>query len=206
MPVTVTYPGVYIEEVPSGVRTIVGVATSITALIGRALRGPVNEPTLIQSFGDFERTFGGLWSESTMSYAVQHYFLNGGTDAIIVRIVHTGDADPANDASNATAIIGGLDLEAANEGDWGNRLKAIVDHKTKDRADSKLFNLTIHELASPDPTDDVVASEEFRNVSTDPASPRYVANVLENQSVLVLVPEPTGFPARLPRSAEMRAR
>jgi phage tail sheath protein FI len=44
MPVTPTYPGVYIEEVPSEVRTITGVATSITAFIGRALRGPVNEP------------------------------------------------------------------------------------------------------------------------------------------------------------------
>ena len=39
MPITPTYPGVYIEEVPSGVRTITGVATSITAFIGRALRG-----------------------------------------------------------------------------------------------------------------------------------------------------------------------
>ena len=43
MPTTPTYPGVYIEEIPSGVRTIMGVATSITAFIGRALRGPVDE-------------------------------------------------------------------------------------------------------------------------------------------------------------------
>lgn len=202
MPVTLTYPGVYIEEVPSGVRTIVGVATSITAFIGRALRGPVNEPTRIQSFGDFERTFGGLWSESTMSYAVQHYFLNGGTDALIVRIVHTGDADPTNDAAKATATVGGLDLEAANEGDWGNRLKAIVDHETKDPADTKLFNLTIQELASTDPTDDVVASETFRNVSTDPASPRFVTNVLQNQSVFVRVPETAVVPEFQPAEAE----
>jgi uncharacterized protein len=67
MPVTPTYPGVYIEEVPSGVRTITGVATSITAFIGRALRGPVDEPVTIFSFGDFERQFGGLWVDSTMS-------------------------------------------------------------------------------------------------------------------------------------------
>ncbi len=43
MPVTLTYPGVYVEEIPSGVRTVTGVATSITAFIGRALRGPVND-------------------------------------------------------------------------------------------------------------------------------------------------------------------
>ena len=88
MPVTTTYPGVYIEEIPSGVRTIVGVATAITAFIGRALKGKVNEPIRIQSFADFERTFGGLWGKSTMSYSVQHYFLNGGSDAVIVRVVN----------------------------------------------------------------------------------------------------------------------
>ena len=182
MPVTPSYPGVYIEEVPSGVRTIVGVATSITAFIGRALRGPVNEPTRIQSFGDFERAFGGLWAESTMSYAVQHYFLNGGGDAIIVRIVHSGDSDTTKNAASATATVGGLELEATNEGTWANRLKATVDHDTKDPSDGKLFNLTIEELAGTVSTDSVVASEQFRNVSTDPAAPRYVEHVLENQS------------------------
>lgn len=182
MPVTPTYPGVYIEEVPSQVRTITGVATSITAFIGRALRGPVNKPTRVQSFAEYERIFGGLWIDSTMSYAVQHFFLNGGSDALIVRIVHSGDAVPANDAAKASVTIGGLDLEAENEGDWANYLKATVDHDTKDTSDLKLFNLTIEELEGTATTDNVVASEVFRNVSTDPASARYVKNVLENQS------------------------
>jgi phage tail sheath protein FI len=180
MPVTPTYPGVYIEEIPSGVRTIVGVATSITAFIGRALRGLVNEPIRTQSLGEYERTFGGLWSESTMSYAVQHFFLNGGTDAIIVRIVH-------DDAAVATGNVGGLDLAAANEGTWGNRLKAVVDQDTKDTSDKKLFNLTLQELAGTSPEDDVIASEVFRNISTDATSPRYVKSVLEDQSTFARV-------------------
>ena len=46
MPVRPTYPGVYIEEIPSSVRAITGVSTSITAFIGRALRGPVTNPSL----------------------------------------------------------------------------------------------------------------------------------------------------------------
>src|SRR5215213_9189328 len=87
MPSTLTFPGVYIEEVPSGVRTITGVATSITAFVGYARRGPVNEPTIVQSFADFSRLFGGLSPKSTMSQAVQQYFLNGGRDALIVRVV-----------------------------------------------------------------------------------------------------------------------
>src|SRR5678809_306763 len=92
MPVALTYPGVYIEEVPSGVRTITGVATAITAFIGRALRGPVDDPIRIQSYADYERTFGGLWLESPMSYAVQQFFQNGGTDAVIVRVYNAPSA------------------------------------------------------------------------------------------------------------------
>ena len=68
MPVTPTYPGVYIEEISSGVRTITGVATSITAFIGRALTGPINESIVINSYSDFERSFGGLWLESTLGF------------------------------------------------------------------------------------------------------------------------------------------
>ncbi len=88
MPVAPTYPGVYVEEIPSGVRTITGVATSITAFIGRARRGPVNEAKIINNFGDFERIFGGLWVDSTLGYAVRDFYLNGGSQAVIVRLYH----------------------------------------------------------------------------------------------------------------------
>ncbi len=71
MPVRPTYPGVYIEEIPSGVRTITGVATSITAFVGRAQRGPTNEAITINSFSDFDRIFGGLWLGSALGYAVR---------------------------------------------------------------------------------------------------------------------------------------
>ena len=60
MPGTYTYPGVYIEEIPSGVRTITGVSTSDTAFVDFFGRGLVNQAVRITSFGDFERVFGGL--------------------------------------------------------------------------------------------------------------------------------------------------
>src|SRR4051812_10089230 len=102
-----TYPGVYIEEIPSGVRTITGVPTSITAFVGFARRGPVNQPTRLQSFAEFDRLFGGLWPEGTMSYAVQQYFLNGGSDAIIVRVARlTGPAGDRAKRSSPSPTIG----------------------------------------------------------------------------------------------------
>ncbi|AFY57580.1 phage tail sheath protein FI [Rivularia sp. PCC 7116] len=184
MPTAPTYPGVYIEEIPSGVRTIVGVATSITAFIGIASRGQTNKPVRIQSFADFDRQFGGLWVKSTMSYAVQQYFLNGGTDAIIIRVV-------ASDATKATATVGGLELEANSQGDWMNGLKAVVNYETRPQRpnEAPLFNLKIQQVQDADgqPLNQPAVLEEFRNISADEDSPRFVTTVLEQESALVSV-------------------
>jgi hypothetical protein len=103
MPIAPTYPGVYIEEIPSGVRTITGVATSITAFIGRTARGPTDYAVTINSYGDFERIFGGLWVQSAMSYAVRDFYLNGGSQAIIVRLFNPTFADEAARQAALTA-------------------------------------------------------------------------------------------------------
>jgi uncharacterized protein len=103
MPVAPTYPGVYIEEIPSGVRTIAGVATSVTAFLGRSRRGPVNDPIVINNFGDFERRFGKLWNDSMMSFAVRDFFLNGGAQAVIVRLFNPTFADEAARTAAFTA-------------------------------------------------------------------------------------------------------
>ena len=93
MPVNPTYPGVYVEEISSGVHTIIGVATSITAFAGRAQRGPVDKPVTVNSFGDFERVFGGLWEGSKLGFAVRDFFLNGGSQALVVRLFSPVFAD-----------------------------------------------------------------------------------------------------------------
>jgi len=98
MPIQPTYPGVYIEEIPSGVHTITGVATSITAFIGRAKRGLVNTATTVNSYGDFENAFGGLWDQSTLGYAVRDFYLNGGSQAVIVRLFNPSFANPGDQA------------------------------------------------------------------------------------------------------------
>jgi len=70
MPVTPTYPGVYIEEIPSGVRTITGVATSIAAFVGWAPKGPTDTAGLVLSWEDYYRQYGGLDARSRLGYAV----------------------------------------------------------------------------------------------------------------------------------------
>jgi Bacteriophage tail sheath protein len=102
MPVRPTYPGVYIEEEKSGVHTITGVSTSITAFLGRASRGPVNEPVTVFSITEFERTFGALAVDHPLGFAVRDFFLNGGTQAVVVRLFHESDGE----ASRAVVRIG----------------------------------------------------------------------------------------------------
>ena len=138
-----TFPGFFGEEVPGGVPTITGVATSIAAFVGFAKRGPVDEPTLVWSFGDFGRLFGGLWAKSTMSYAVQQYFQNGGRVALVVRGVHRKGIDAArNGRVTVGSGKGALTLEAADPGVWSEDLRVRIDHDTEDRG-AALFNLSI---------------------------------------------------------------
>jgi phage tail sheath protein FI len=107
----VSYPGVYIQEVERNVRTIVPVETSTTAFVGRALSGPVNQPVTIFSWPDFERVFGGLWLESRLGFAVNAFFLNGGSKAIIVRLFRpkapqTGQPSPVLTGVAVNSAVG----------------------------------------------------------------------------------------------------
>jgi len=177
MPVPLTYPGVYIEEIPSGVRTITGVATSIAAFIGRALRGSVDDPVVINSFGDFERLFGGLWADSPMTYAVRDFYRNGGTQAVIVRLYHEDGTDPTTAelelATSSTPWV----LAARSPGAWGNKLRARVDYDTASGT-SDSFNLYIRD----DTTGEI---ESFRNLSITTGNPRQADKVLNTESNLV---------------------
>jgi phage tail sheath protein FI len=185
MPATLQ-PGVYIEEIPSGVRTITGVATSITAFVGRALRGTVDSddksPVRIFNFADYQRIFGGLSVDSPMSFAVLHYFLNGGSDALIVR-VHKEAKTAQTPAAPAAALF-----SAANPGAWGARVRLRVDHAIDADVEAAnvaagfpantLFNLKVKDLGTG-------VTETFLNVSITAGHPRFVSEVLRQSSRLL---------------------
>jgi phage tail sheath protein FI len=185
MPRTPTYPGVYVEEIPSGVRTIVGVATSITAFIGRTLRGPVNRPVTINNFGDFERVFGGLWLNNALGYSVAGFFRNGGSQAIVVRLYRPALDDQGDPLPGKAKLqVGGMRLEAASEGGWGTRLRAQIDQQVASDvaevlgvAPGDLYNLTVTDEGTQ-------VTETHRNV-TVVSSIRRVDRVLAQDSDLV---------------------
>ncbi|MBB5122007.1 tail protein [Streptomyces eurocidicus] len=205
MPVQPTYPGVYIEELPSSVRTITAVTTSVAAFLGHTRRGPVNRPVTLTSFADYERRFGGLASESAVSYAVQQFFLNGGSVAVVVRVGAAGTGESAavtlvsSETETAAAALG---LAAKEPGKWGSELRVAVDYDTQKPKDT--FNLHVFDSSGG-------ARESFTGVSMDPAHPRYVKALVDSASSLVQVasvagrgrPDPVGtvskpFGAQLP--------
>ena len=139
--------------------------TSITAFVGRALRGPVDDPQRISSFADFVRIFGGLWSGSLMSYSVQQYYQNGGSEAVIVRVDNGG-------APATVTLPSGPMLRALSRGLWGNSIRARVD-----RAGGGTYDLFVRDMGSG-------AEERYFAVSNSAAGPRPLANVLQS-SLLV---------------------
>ncbi|HEV2387316.1 MAG TPA: phage tail sheath C-terminal domain-containing protein [Candidatus Acidoferrales bacterium] len=198
MPVTPTYPGVYIEEIPSGVHPITGVATSIGAFIDFFSRGPCglasgvarNYAVHILSMADFERIFGGLTANSEASYAIQQFFLNGGTEAYVVRVTDSTAAAAAitlDDKPGGAGIVKvtagqmvGQDL-ANNPGAWGKNLRVEVDYNTTDPAN--LFNMTFTEV---DPeSGHVLQSETYRNLTMTSGTPNYAVDVVNQASKMV---------------------
>src|SRR5215813_6915809 len=125
MPATYTYPGVYVEEVPSGVHPIAGVTTSETAFVDYFPRGPMNAPKRVTSLAEYERRFGSLDANSEASYAIRHYFTNGGSAAWIVRVA-SGAGNDAPKAASVPLKKGNddiLEVDAASEGKWGEGLQ-----------------------------------------------------------------------------------
>ena len=193
MAVTPTYPGVYIEEIPSGVRAITGVSTAIAAFVDYFPRGPLNQPVQVFSFGDFERQFGGLDLLSEASYAIQQFFLNGGTTAWVVRTTST--ANPATTAAVTLQDGAGnnvLVASAASPGNWGNNVRIDVDYGTTDP--TKLFNLTVTEVTLVAGKPQVLSSETFRNLLIDSTQANDAVATVNDASSLIQLALPTATP------------
>jgi hypothetical protein len=180
MPVTVSYPGVYIEELPSGVHTVSGVATSITAFVGYTARGPVNQAVRIANFGDYERNFGGLQQDSEVSYAVQQFFQNGGSDAYVVRVAQGAASAQVNLADSGGAVV--LTVSAANAGSWGNLVRMDVDYQTGGPDSAFNLNITGYQLQSGKLV--IAGQEAYRNLSMNPLSSSYVLGVNDDSQLI----------------------
>ena len=181
MPGNYTYPGVYVEEIDSGVHTITGVSTSDTAFVDVFKRGPINQATRITSFTDFERTFGGLDVRSEASYAIQQFYLNGGQIAWVVRVVPDSAVVSSLDLLGSSPPQTTLTVEAANRGSWGDNIQVAVTSGSS----SDVFNLFVREVRMVNGRTQVLSSETYRNLSMNKTSPRYAQSAVNKTSSLI---------------------
>jgi phage tail sheath protein FI len=188
MPVRTTYPGVYIEELPSGVRTIVGVSTSVTAFVGAARMGPA-EPVRIRNVADYVRTFGPPWDAARpMGHSVGHFVANGGGEAIVVRLL-ASDATVATATLQTGAAVNTLVLDASSAGTWaagsgGVGLEATVEYTTASNPED-LFTLVLT-LRGVDPGTGlatVLAQETYADLSMSPLHQQFVNTALGSSSL-----------------------
>jgi uncharacterized protein len=191
MPVAPTYPGVYIEEIPSGVRTITGVSTSIAAFVGWARQGPIDRAQRILSFEDFVRHYGGLDGESFLGYAVRQFFGNGGQSAYVIRLA-------ANNAARSQLTLDGiLTLRGKNPGAWADHY-AIVIRVRPDDPTNERFTLRVVRVEA-DGTE--VPVETFHNLSMVATDRRFVKTVIDEESMIInaeIVGAPVNPPADTP--------
>lgn len=200
MAVQVTYPGVYVQEAPSGVHTIAEVATSVAAFVGMTPSGPVNVPTTVFSYREFDRIFGGEVNVGELPDQVRQFFLNGGGQAWIVRNAlnaKMGENMVArsvlrNEKTGAAAQVPVLIVEAKNAGSAANALQLRVDYQTS--SPERTFNLKVYKpITKSDGTSDVLLAETFSELSMDPDSPNYAPKAVKQSSELISVAAQPGL-------------
>jgi len=142
-------PGVYVEEVSSGVKPIEGVGTSTGAFVGVAEKGPIGQAVLIPNWTQFVKIFGNFIPNYYLAYAVNQFFKEGGTRCFVARTCHY---DKVTDAKTKTAKYSNETLKdasgketilimASSEGKWGDTIR--VETKNIGIPEEKKFNLVV---------------------------------------------------------------
>lgn len=184
---TLTYPGVYVQEISSGVRPIEAASTSTAAFVGLAEMGPP-DPVRITNWTEFQRNFGSYFLGSHLAHSVFQFFNNGGRQCYVLRVIRS-DAVTANVTvqNRATPPRAGVTFSAKNQGAWGNYLFLQIEDGTLDPGNE--FKISVRrqseqEILPPNPLD-LTPLEVFDDLSIDPNAPNYVEDVLERNSTLI---------------------
>ena len=170
------------------------------AIIGPAVKGPVNIPTLVSSFSEFTAVFGGAVESGSNRYsyltsiAASNYFQNGGTSLLITRVV-SGSFTPASSSIIPTGSGGptsGLSpfvLETISEGVIMNSTSSEISGAlasgssdnirweiASSNTSSGTFSLLIRR--GNDNNQQKVVLESYNNLSLDPYASNYISKVI----------------------------
>ncbi len=149
-------PGVYVEEVSSGVKPIAGVGTSVGAFVGIAEKGVIGKAVLVTNWSQFVNEFGSFIPNAYLAYAVYNFFAEGGTSCFVVRAA-------SDDIKTSTATIKDtlgaalFKVYARSEGAWGNRIFVQLDESSNGQLGG--FRLVVQYLKSTSFDDEYVGED-----------------------------------------------
>ena len=167
------YPGVYVEEVSSGVHPIQAAGTSTAAFIGLAEKGDINKAVKVYNFTEYQKLYGGfLNGKSYLSHAVFQFFNNGGAQCYIIRVGMNNIAASITLNDRGTTAQESLTVSAFTPGAWGNTLALLVTDGSSDPDNE--FNLSVFKEGSTS------APEVFNNLSMNADSPNFVETAVSS--------------------------
>ena len=171
------HPGVYIQEVPSGVRPIEGASTSTAAFIGKAEKGPLDRALMMTSFVEFQASYGTFLADGFLAHAALKFFDNGGKRLYVVRVARgAATADIGLGDRKAIPVLT-LTVAAMTAGRWGNTLDLDIQNGTQDPDDE--FALRVKQGGA--------TLETFDNLSMNPEATNFVEKVVGTSSRFVKV-------------------
>ena len=187
---TLSYPGVYVQEIPSGVRPIEIASTSTAAFVGLAEMGPDDEARRVTSWTEFQRYYGSFIAESYLAESVFQFFNNGGRQCYIVRVTRS-DATTANATiqNRASTPVNGMTISAKSKGSWGNYLYLQIEDGSTDPHNEFKISVRIQEEVDvvPEEFANIAPVEVHDDLSPDPNAPNFVGDVLSRNSKLITV-------------------
>ncbi|MBP2326548.1 phage tail sheath protein FI [Kibdelosporangium banguiense] len=181
---SVSYPGVYVDEVSSGVRPIAAAGTSTAAFIGQAQKGSLTEAVKIFTFTEFQNLYGDFLSTSFLAHAVFQFFNNGGSQCYVARVAGANTA-AANIVlkDRGTTAQASLTVEARSPGVWANTLALLISNGTNDPANE--FNLSVSQQ------DQTTPAEVFANLSMVPGAPNFAETVTASSNLIRVTVNPS---------------
>ena len=171
------HPGVYIQEVSSGVRPIEGVSTSTVAFLGKAAKGRLDRAVMVTSFIEFQALYGGFLNDSYLAHAAFQFFNNGGRRLYVLRVAKDTATADVGIADRRATPGSALTISASSPGVWGNELEAVIADGTADPGDE--FKLSIQQSGA--------AVEVHDNLSVNPDALNFADNVVNARSRLVRI-------------------
>jgi phage tail sheath protein FI len=169
------HPGVYVQEVSSGVRPLEGVSTSTAAFLGAASAGPLDRALMVTSFIEYQTVFGDFRADSYLTHAALHFFGNGGRRLYVVRVAKDAATASVRIADRKAAPAAAATISATSPGKWGNGLDVTVSDATLNSADE--FMLSVLR--------DGATVERYDNLSVDAEAPNFADSVVNARSRLV---------------------